>query len=174
MQASFIHSFSQRVIQRETLNTARMKGKQVGDGCEMHTSKGNLLLEMPPTLVWILWTSMHILKMSNDKTQMLGLNSTFVRYPEERWCSEQNLVWIRRLRTPVCSQRGTEISNRWTFDRISGQSQILQAQVIISISWTWINTRSSTESTWIKFLSGTDFLLDNEKISHSGETKSFT
>lgn len=69
-----------------------MKGKQVGDGCEMHTSKGNLLLEMPPTLVSILWTSMHILKISNDKTQMLGLNSTFFRYPEERWCSDQDSV----------------------------------------------------------------------------------
>ena len=45
MQAPSILSFSQHLIQRETLNTARIKGKQSGDGCEMHTPKDTLLLE---------------------------------------------------------------------------------------------------------------------------------
>lgn len=38
-------SFSQRVLEIEARNTARMKGKEIRDGGEMHISKATLLMK---------------------------------------------------------------------------------------------------------------------------------
>lgn len=69
------------------------------------------------------------------------------------------IAWIRRVRTLVSSHKRHRNNRQTYYWQNYCTKTDSSPQVNTSISWTWVNNRSSTVSTWIKFPSSFDFLL---------------